>query len=97
MMSMFGSVTDAQVFSRELSDQEMMDMTGCRNFLTGDILSWESETWNLTTPWNSSEMEILDFEKDVCSNPEVNHTSLLILYNLVLTERLPPDPSQTGL
>ena len=96
MMSMFGSVTDAQVFSRELSDQEMMDMTGCRNFLTGDILSWESETWNLTTPWNSSEMEILDFEKDVCSNPEVNHTSF-ILYNLVLTERLPPDPSQTGL
>ena len=97
MMSMFGSVTDAQVFSRELSDQEMMDMTGCRNFLTGDILSWESETWNLTTPWNSSEMEILDFEKDVCSNPEVNHTSLLFLYNLVPTERLPPDPSQTGL
>ena len=96
MMSMFGSVTDAQVFSRELSDQEMMDMTGCRNFLTGDILSWESETWNLTTPWNSSEMEILDFEKDVCSNPEVKHTSLFILYNL-LTERLPPDPSQTGL
>ena len=97
MMSMFGSVTDAQVFSRELSDQEMMDMTGCRNFLTGDILSWESETWNLTTPWNSSEMEILDFEKDVCSNPEVKHTSLFILYNLVPTERLPPDPSQTGL
>ena len=26
MMSMLGSVTDAQVFSRELSDQEMMDM-----------------------------------------------------------------------
>ena len=97
MMSMFGSVTDAQVFSRELSDQEMMDMTGCRNFLTGDILSWESETWNLTTPWNSSEMEILDFEKDVCSNPEVKYTSLFILHSLVPTERLPPDPSQTGL
>ena len=29
-MSMFGSVTDAQVFSRELTDKEMMDITGCR-------------------------------------------------------------------
>ena len=31
MMSMFGSVTDAQVFNRELSDQEMIDITACRS------------------------------------------------------------------
>ena len=30
MMSMFGSVTDAQVFSRELTDREMIEMTDCR-------------------------------------------------------------------
>ena len=29
-MSMYGSVTDAQVFSRELTDQEMVDMTTCK-------------------------------------------------------------------
>ena len=29
-MPMYGSVTDAQVFSRELSDQEMVDMTSCK-------------------------------------------------------------------
>lgn len=29
-MSMYGSVTDAQVFSRELSVQEMVDMTTCK-------------------------------------------------------------------
>ena len=29
-MSMYGSVTDAQVFSRELSDQEMFDVTTCK-------------------------------------------------------------------
>ena len=29
-MSMYGSVTDAQVFSRELSDLEMVDMTTCK-------------------------------------------------------------------
>ena len=30
MMSMYGSVTDVQVFSRELTDLEMIEMTGCR-------------------------------------------------------------------
>ena len=30
MMSMYGSVTDVQVFSRELTDLEMEEMTGCR-------------------------------------------------------------------
>ena len=30
-MSMYGSVTDAQVFSRELSSQEMVDITSCRS------------------------------------------------------------------
>ena len=29
-MSMYGSVTDAQVFGRELTDQEMIDITSCR-------------------------------------------------------------------
>ena len=83
-MSMYGSVTDAQVFSRELSDEEMIEITSCkyvfinehqsilyfRKFPKGDIISWEREAWNLTTPWNSSEMEILDFEKDVCNMKE---------------------------
>ena len=30
-MSMYGSVTDAQVFSRELSTEEMVDITSCRS------------------------------------------------------------------
>ena len=36
-MSMFGSVTDAQVFSRELTDNEMVEWTTCRSaFLEKD-------------------------------------------------------------
>ena len=30
-MSMYGSVTDAQVFSRELTDKEMVEWTSCRS------------------------------------------------------------------
>ena len=32
-MSMYGSVTDAQIFSRELTDEEMIDITSCRYWL----------------------------------------------------------------
>ena len=32
-MSMYGHVTDAQVFSRDLTDQEMIDITNCRQAL----------------------------------------------------------------
>ena len=69
-MSMYGSVTDAQIFSRELSDQEMIDVTTCSAFLNGDILSWDREPWTLKSPWQSSEEEMLDLEKDVCKSPE---------------------------
>ena len=65
-MSMFGSVTDAQVFSRELSTEEMVEVTSCRQFLQGDILSWDREPWVLRSPWNRSEAELLDLERDVC-------------------------------
>ena len=37
-MSMYGSVTDAQVFSRELSHKEMADITSCRHELHGHSL-----------------------------------------------------------
>ena len=83
-MSMYGSVTDAQVFSRELSSQEMVDITSCRSgelhctvpaelmivfrsFPQGDIISWDREPWSLRSPWNRSEAEMLDLEKDVCA------------------------------
>ena len=64
-MSMYGSVTDAQIFSRELSDQEMKDVTTCSAFPNGDVLSWESEPWILKSPLQSSEEELLDLEEAV--------------------------------
>ena len=65
-MSMYGSVTDAHMFSRELTDQEMMDFTTCQSSLKGDISAWDSEQWRLISPKESSEIEFLDLEKDIC-------------------------------
>ena len=45
-------------------------MISCRSSLQGDILSWEKEPWNLTSPYNRSEEELLDFDKDVCKEEE---------------------------
>ena len=39
-MSMYGSVTDVQVYSRELTDLEMEGMTGCR--WLGGSLGWNN-------------------------------------------------------
>ena len=39
-MSMYGHVTDAQVFSRDLTDQEMIDITNCRQV---SVVSFSSD------------------------------------------------------
>ena len=69
-MSMFGSVTDAQVFNRGLKDEEMESITSCKENINGDIISWEANDWSLRSPFNTTEVEVLDFEKDICHQPE---------------------------
>ena len=38
--------------------------------MQGDILSWKQEPWNLTSPYNRSDEELLDLEKDICQVQE---------------------------
>ena len=42
-MSKYGSVTDGQVFSRELSSKEMVDITSCRYVLLYNLHSDQLE------------------------------------------------------
>ena len=46
---------------------------GCRSSPQGDIISWDREAWTLRSPWNRSEAEMLDLERDVCDNREQGH------------------------
>ena len=38
--------------------------------MKGDIINWETEKWDLRSPWNRSVSETLDLERDVCSMQE---------------------------
>ena len=67
---MYGSVTDAQVFSRALSVKEMKDYTLCKGSFSGDLITWDREPWVLKSPLQTSEVEMLDFERDVCHSPD---------------------------
>ena len=68
-VSMYGSVTDGQVFSKTLEDNQMEDITSCNSDLEGDIINWENNVWNLKSPYNTTEMTGFDYKKDVCSRP----------------------------
>ena len=37
-----GLITDVNVWSRALSEQEMNDWTSCKNFEKGDLVNWET-------------------------------------------------------
>ena len=78
-MSMYGSITDVQVFSRNLSLEEMVAFTTCSQLLRGEIISWQSTNWRLASPLNSTEVEVLDFEKDVCTSATRRNQSLLLV------------------
>ena len=67
-MSMYGKVTDVQLFSRVLTDLEMEEYTGCRSRLSGDVVSWDSGSW-LTSGFNNSiRLESLDWETEICKS-----------------------------
>ena len=43
--SMYGRVTDVQIFGNVLSDTELEEITGCRARREGDVLSWDTAKW----------------------------------------------------
>ena len=71
--SMYGRVTDVQMFSRILSDEEMEDISGCKRRGVGDILDWDSASWIKRGPKQTIRRENLDFEKFVCKFPEKSY------------------------
>ena len=49
--------TDLQIFGSTLGDDQMIEYTSCKQFLQGDLLSWEDTPWVLGGRLNISELE----------------------------------------
>nr|XP_045595897.1 uncharacterized protein LOC123756697 isoform X1 [Procambarus clarkii] len=47
--SFSGEVTDVNVWSRHLSQQEMVNITSCKTRLQGDVLAWDSAQFEIGT------------------------------------------------
>ena len=64
--SMYGRITDVQIFSRLLSENEMEEISGCKRREEGDLLSWDATQWLRRGPKQDIREEMLDFTENVC-------------------------------
>ena len=64
--SMYGRISDVQMFSRVLTDMELIEITGCKSRAEGDLLSWNSTNWIKSGPNLSIKKEVFDWEKVIC-------------------------------
>ena len=71
-----GRVTDLQIYSRELSEKEMVGFTTCESVQEGDVVSWDKDQFVLNG--TKSEVEILDTEADVCRNMRTNSSLVFV-------------------
>ena len=72
-LSMYGRVTDLQIFGRILSDQEMEEITGCKSRKDGDILSWDSARWIMSGTNQNITKESLDWKTFICKSPNKSY------------------------
>ena len=66
--SMYGRVTDVQIFGKTLSENEMIAVTNCDISLHGDILRWDNTTWIRSGTKKNIKEESLDWKATVCNN-----------------------------
>ena len=65
-LSEYGEFTDFQMFGTILSQEELNRITGCELRKEGDIISWDNETWYLNGTEKTTEIEVLDYKKEIC-------------------------------
>ena len=84
-----GFMTNIQMYSRLLSNQEMQDITTCKLFIPGDYISWQSTKWKtnnlgINAPTKikkiARQRSILSFNH---TNTQTDHFSLSFLFNFI--------------
>lgn len=66
-MSQHGKVTDFQIWDKILSDEDMIKITNCEMFKSGNLLDWENGNWFLNSSRGTARMEVLDLQKEICA------------------------------
>ena len=79
-----GRVTDAQLWKKTLSLEEMTSITNCTSFPEGNLLDWNSKNWILNSSRATAIEENLDLQDEVCPS-----LFFVTLY-LVVPPSLPP-------
>ena len=75
--SMYGRVSDLQIFGSVLTDDDMRKITGCEDRSTGDILNWDTTKWETSGVSQDIRKESLDW-KDIICKPQEDRSYHLI-------------------
>ena len=60
-----GRVTDAQLWRKTLSLEEMTEITNCASFPEGNLLAWNDQDWMLNSSRATATEEDLDLQDEV--------------------------------
>ena len=71
-MSLHGKITDFQMWDKVLSDDEMIQITGCKMFKEGNFQKWDQDNWFLNSSRGTASMEMLDLEQHVCQSTNLS-------------------------
>ena len=71
-MSMYGRVTDMQIFGRILSEEDLKKFTNCEERKEGDVLSWDKTNWILNGGDDNIDEEMLDLQNDICKSSKTS-------------------------
>ena len=67
--SMYGRITDIQIFSSVLPNSDLERITGCQDMRQGDVLRWDNTQWVMTGAKTNIKKERLELETFICNFP----------------------------
>ena len=71
-----GIVTDFNIFSKIMSEKEMVNWTTCKKRLTGDIINWDQEDWKLRRTGQTNNFEYIKGYSDSINWDQEDNTTI---------------------
>ena len=70
-----GSFTDLNVWSKDLTEDEMREFTKCGSMMRGDLIPWNIDDWMFTPDIDPSEYKVESVDFDSMCLPLVSYTT----------------------